>query len=71
MLGDFGVALDGGDAARLTADRAVVGTLAYLSPEQARGDPVTPASDLYGLGGDALRARLRPAAVQRRERRRR
>ena len=50
VLGDFGVALDRGDAARLTADRAVVGTLAYLSPEQARGDPATPASDLYGLG---------------------
>ncbi|MEO8689399.1 MAG: AAA family ATPase [Solirubrobacteraceae bacterium] len=50
VLGDFGVALDSGDAARLTADRTVVGTLAYLSPEQARGDPATPASDLYGLG---------------------
>ncbi len=50
VLGDFGVALDGGDAAFVTADRAVVGTLAYLSPEQARGDPATPASDLYGLG---------------------
>lgn len=50
VLGDFGVALDGGDAARLTTDRAVKGTLAYLSPEQARGDPASPASDLYGLG---------------------
>ena len=50
VLGDFGVALDGDGAARLTADRAVIGTLAYLSPEQARGDPATPASDLYGLG---------------------
>ena len=50
MLGDFGVALDSGDAAVVTADRAVIGTLAYLSPEQARGDPATPASDLYGLG---------------------
>ena len=26
------------------------GRRAYLSPEQARGDPATPASDLYGLG---------------------
>ncbi len=50
VLGDFGVALDRDAAARLTADRAVVGTLAYLSPEQARGEEVTPASDLYGLG---------------------
>ena len=50
VLGDFGVALDSGNAARLTVDRTVIGTLAYLSPEQARGDPATPASDLYGLG---------------------
>jgi len=28
----------------------VAGTLAYLSPEQARGDPATPASDLYAAG---------------------
>ena len=50
VIGDFGVALDRDAAARLTADRTVVGTLAYLSPEQARGDEATPASDLYGLG---------------------
>jgi eukaryotic-like serine/threonine-protein kinase len=28
----------------------VAGTLAYLSPEQARGEPATPASDLYAAG---------------------
>lgn len=28
----------------------VAGTLAYLSPEQVRGEPATPASDLYAAG---------------------
>src|SRR5262249_3731708 len=34
----------------LTASNAVVGTPAFLSPEQADGKPATPASDVYGLG---------------------
>lgn len=35
---------------------AVAGTIAYLSPEQARGRPAQPASDVYGLGAVAYRA---------------
>ncbi|RMH16377.1 MAG: serine/threonine protein kinase, partial [Acidobacteria bacterium] len=38
------------DATRATDTEALVGTLDYLSPEQALGEEVGPASDLYALG---------------------
>jgi len=44
---DFDLAMRIDD--RAGAPRAA-GTLAYLSPEQARGEPATPASDLYAAG---------------------
>jgi len=46
---DFGVARSVG-ATGLTASGVIVGTPDYLSPEQARGDPIDPRSDLYTLG---------------------
>jgi hypothetical protein len=48
-LTDFGIALAEG-VERLTADGVTTGTAAYLSPEQARGVEVGPASDVYALG---------------------
>ena len=49
---DFGLArrFDTADHDRLTRTGTVTGTPAYLSPEQIRGEPPTPASDLYALG---------------------
>ncbi|KRE71614.1 serine/threonine-protein kinase [Arthrobacter sp. Soil762] len=48
-VADFGIArID--DATRLTVTGAMVGTAAYLSPEQAMGSPLTPATDIYSLG---------------------
>jgi hypothetical protein len=47
-VGDFGIASLAGETA-VTAAGQVLGTAAYLSPEQARGRPATPASDRYSL----------------------
>lgn len=49
LLTDFGIArfFDGG---RMTATGQVIGSAAYFSPEQARGDGVGQPSDVYSLG---------------------
>jgi serine/threonine-protein kinase len=46
---DFGIARAGAQT-DMTEAGAVIGTAQYLSPEQARGDEVTAASDCYAVG---------------------
>jgi len=48
-LGDFGLAI-ASDRSRLTAAGMIVGTAAYMPPEQALGQPLDARSDLYSLG---------------------
>ena len=72
-LMDFGIARLA-EGASLTETGEVVGTIAYMAPEQAEGAQVTPASDVYSLGltlyegwvGEHPVARHSPAATARR-----
>jgi hypothetical protein len=52
VLTDFGIAhpLDDDGGTTLTETRQLLGTLAYMSPEQREGGPVTEASDIYSTG---------------------
>ena len=71
-LMDFGVARLA-DAAALTAPGDVVGTLAYMSPEQAEGRAAGPEADVYSLAlmlyecwsGENPNRRTTPAATAR------
>src|SRR5262245_35400625 len=47
---DFGLAYFDRDEVQLTAAGVIVGTPAYMAPEQARGAPPDPRADLFSLG---------------------
>jgi tetratricopeptide (TPR) repeat protein len=47
-LSDFGLAKAGNS--RITGTNAIMGTPAYMSPEQARGQEADPRSDIYSMG---------------------
>lgn len=71
-LMDFGIAHLADDAS-LTAPGDIVGTLAYMSPEQAAGRPAGPEADVYSLAlvlyecwsGENPHRRANPAATAR------
>ncbi|HVM15879.1 MAG TPA: serine/threonine-protein kinase [Egibacteraceae bacterium] len=50
LLADFGIARLTADAARLTGSGLLIGTAAYLAPEQVRGGEIGPPADVYSLG---------------------
>ena len=53
VVTDFGLAwssIEGNDSASLTATGELVGSPAYMAPEQVRGDESTTATDIYALG---------------------
>ncbi len=50
---DFGIAkrlLDSEEEGSLTAETSILGTCRSMSPEQARGEPLDPSTDLFALG---------------------
>jgi serine/threonine protein kinase len=51
LLADFGIVKLAEDVSnRLTVTGGMVGTPAYMAPEQGSGAPITPSADLYSLG---------------------
>jgi serine/threonine protein kinase len=50
VLVDFGIALTAADVKKLTKNGYVIGTPAYMSPEQANDEELDGRSDLYSLG---------------------
>jgi cold shock CspA family protein len=48
---DFGIARAPGSGSRHTQEGMIVGTPPFMSPEQTRGDDLTPASDVFSWAG--------------------
>jgi len=48
-IADFGLALSE-DEVQVTQKESIVGTPSYMSPEQIRGEELTPSSDIFSLG---------------------
>ena len=49
-LSDFGLAKHASSASSLTGDHSFVGTIAYVAPEQIRGEEIDGRADVYSLG---------------------
>src|SRR5215211_3165803 len=50
LLADFGIAKLLNDSQHLTMTGFIIGTAAYMAPEQAAGKPIDARTDLYSLG---------------------
>jgi serine/threonine-protein kinase len=51
LVSDFGIAQSAAAPSALTREGEILGSVAFMSPEQGAGEPVDGRSDLYALGG--------------------
>ena len=73
VVGELSELIDGGRAklidlsvaTRARRCRPGVGTWCYLAPEQARGGPISPAADVWGIGGVLFEAATGECAFDR------
>ena len=63
-ISDFGLAKRMDDDSGLTQSGAIMGTPSYMAPEQAWGEVVGPAADIYALGAILYEGADRPGSVQ-------
>ena len=63
-LADFGIAKAVSEESSITQVGSVLGTAAYLAPEQARGEEAGPHADIYALGVVDLPAAVGPPALR-------
>ena len=50
LIADFGLVKRTGDGSSLTSSGVLLGTPAYMAPEQVSGDEAAPRADIYSLG---------------------
>jgi predicted Ser/Thr protein kinase len=65
ILIDFGLTCGPEQGDAISSSGTIVGTPAYMSPEQARGEPAGPASDLFSLGAVLYRMATGKSPFQR------
>ena len=63
LIADFGLVKRAGDGSSLTSSGVLLGTPAYMAPEQVSGDEAAPGADIYSLGAILYQLLTGPSPV--------